>query len=128
MPLIVRAGKKSEVTSPERRAALENLRDRLGASGPEVVLEITDYVPGYRGLGFAEAVGIYIGLRASEAVIDRLANDIFDRARDWARARFKRKAQDSPTGFARPESFTIYGPDGETLKTWKVDREGEHES
>lgn len=124
--LIVRAGKPYQVTQPERRAALEDLRDQLQAQDLAVELEIAEYVPGRMGgVASGEAVAIYVGGAASVALIGALVDDVYAAAKRWAKSRFEAKAADKPN--PRSESFTIYGPDNEVLKTWKIDKDGEHE-
>ncbi len=45
--------------------------------------------------------------------------------------RGKRKAADDAgknPDYVKGERFTIYGPDGTILNTWKIDKNGEHET
>ena len=128
MPQVtLKAGRASEITQPERRAALEELRGRLQSAGATVELQIAEYIPGRRGIAFIESVAIYIGGAASGALVSNLVTDFYTQAKTWAKARFHKKLNESPNGNPRPEAFTIYGPDGEVLKTWKIDKDGEHE-
>jgi hypothetical protein len=126
--IIVRAGRASEVTSPERREALMELRGRLATGGADVDLEVTEYIPGQRGVTWSETVGLFIAGAVGGGLLANVTKDIYDQAKAWALDRFTKKQAENPNGNPRPESFTIYGPDGEVLKTWKVDREGEHET
>lgn len=131
MPEItVAAGKKYLVTSDARRADLEELAARLGSGGVDVTLDITEYEPGRRGLSFnqPEAVVIYLAGAGTTALISRLAGDVYDKAKAWALQRFQKKVDAKPDGLHRPEEFTIYGPEGDVLKHWKIDDDGEHES
>jgi hypothetical protein len=45
----IKVGRAYMVTSPEREAALRDLRDVLGQGAVDIGLEITQYVPGRRG-------------------------------------------------------------------------------
>lgn len=125
--LVLEAGRASEVTQPERRAALCDLRARLEAPGVSVDLQITEYAPGRRGYVWSESVAIYIAGAASGPLISSLVTDIYEQAKTWARASFRKKLGRHQGGDVRPESFTIYGPNNEVLKTWKIDRNGEQE-
>jgi hypothetical protein len=127
--LVVSAGKPYLVMQPERRADLERLCSRLGSRGVSVDLQVANYIPGRRGVSFnqPEAIVFYILGVASSTVISSLVGDIYKAARDWAIARFKSKVEKNPNGLHRPETFTIYGPDNEVLKTWTIDDDGEHE-
>lgn len=126
--IIVRAGRASEVTSPERSEALMELRARLATGGADVDLEVIEYVPGQRGITWGETVGLFIAGSVGGGLLANVTKDIYDQAKAWALASYAKKRSESPNGNPRPESFTIYEPDGEVLKTWKVDREGEHET
>ncbi len=127
--IVIAAGKPYLVTTDERRAAVSELARRLGSLGLDVDVEIVEYEPGRRGLGpnMPELVGIFIGTQVAASVIDRLTNAIIDRTKEWAGERFNRKRKTRPSQTAKPESFTLYGPDGEVLKTWTIDNSGEHE-
>jgi hypothetical protein len=116
--LTVRAGRAYMVMSTERESALRELRDSLSKCGVDVDLDITHYTPGRRGLpppAFPEEVAIY------------------NKAKHWAKNQYegKRKAAQGANkdpGYVKGERFTIYGPDGNILKSWTVDKNGEHES
>lgn len=124
------------VTSPEREAALNELRDLLSQGGVDVDLEITHYMPGRVGLPppwTPEGVAIYIGSGVSAGLIGAITTDVYNRAKRWALDRFERKRkaareakQDEDR--VKGETFTIYGPDNKILKTWTVDKDGENES
>jgi hypothetical protein len=134
--LIVRAGRAYMVTSPEREAALCELRDSLRKGGVDVDLEITQYEPGRRGLPppwFPEEVAIYIGAAVGSGLIGAIVTDVYSTAKQWAKSRYggKRKAAEGASkdpDQVKGERFTIYGPDGKVLKTWTVDKDGEHET
>jgi hypothetical protein len=123
----VKSGRASEITQPERRAALEQLQARLASCGVTIDLEVAEYIPGRRGLTWVECVWIYVAGPASAALIANLVNDLYKQAKSWAIDRFRKKLEANPDGSPRPEWFTIYGPDGEPMKTFKIDKEGEHE-
>ena len=126
----LRAGRPYLVMHRERREDLEELAARLRSAGINVDIEITEYVPGRRGVAFnlAEAVAFYIAGAVTTALLSNVMSDIYEAAKKWATARFSRKVALRPNGLHRPETFTIYGPDGETPRTWTIDEEGEHES
>jgi hypothetical protein len=119
--LSIKSGRRSEVMQDDRRADLQDLQRKLEERGTSVDLEITEYVPGVRGLTWWEVVGIFIGLEVAKTAIDTLVGDTLETARDWAIARFKR------TNGHRGIWVTIYGPDNRPLKTVKVDKDGAHE-
>jgi hypothetical protein len=111
---------------PDRREDLNQLRLALGSADLSVDLEITEYMPGRRGIGLVENISIFVTGAVSSAVLSKIAEDIYSQAKKWARVRFARKRSESEHGTARPQSFTIYGPDDKVLKTWKIDKDGEH--
>ncbi len=125
--LVIKAGRPSEVTSPERRAVLRALRSSLAAGGADVDLEITDYISGRRGLSWSETVEIFIGASVGGTVLTAVTNDIYHQVKLWALERYRQKRRRGTGANPRPEQFTIYGPDGEVLKRWKVDTDGEHD-
>ena len=127
MKITIRAGRPTEIMRPDRRADIEELAKEFAKVG-DVDIQITDYVPGRRGLSWPEAVGIYLAGQISASVVPTVLEDIYAGAKKWARKRFERKAKDSLDGNPRPETFTIYGPDGEVLRTWTIHRDGESES
>jgi len=53
-------------------------------------------------------------------VFVRLTNALVDRLKNWVGERYNKKKSSSKT-FMRGEEFTIYGPDGDVLKTWRID-------
>jgi hypothetical protein len=134
--LTIRAGRAYMVTSAEREAALGDLRDVLGQGGVDVDLEITHYVPGRRGLPppwAPETVAIYIGGVAGAALITQITLDVYNGAKRWALKRYEAKRKAARDGGkdedrVKGEQFTIYGPDNEVLKSWTVDKNGEHEA
>lgn len=125
--LLIKAGRPSEVTSAERRHDLEALRAQLAVGGADVDLEIAEYVPGQRGLTWGETVSLFVVASVGGAILVNITNDVYSQTKSWALARFRRKHAANPSGKSRPESFIIYGPDGQVLKRWRVDEEGEHE-
>ncbi len=130
MPQItMAAGRAYLVMQPERRSDLDDLARQLRSAGIDVDLQITEYEPGRRGIAFnqPEAVAFYILGAVSSALLSSLTNDLYNWAKKWAAARFKKKVEENPDGLHRPETFTIYGPDNEVLKTWKIDDQGEQE-
>jgi hypothetical protein len=132
--LTIKAGRAYMVTSPEREAAIRNLRDILGQGGVDVDLEITRYVPGRRGLPppwTPEDIAIYIGSGVGSGLIGAITTDVYNRAKRWALRRYETKrkaARSDKEDSVKGERFKIYGPDGQVLKTWTVDKDGEHET
>lgn len=127
--IVIAAGKPYLVMSNERRAAVNELAQRIRSLGISVEVEIIEYEPGRTGISpnMPELVGIFIGTQVAASVIDRLTNALIDRAKEWAGERFQMKQKASPGRKPKPEFFTLYGPDGEVLKTWSVDSSGERE-
>lgn len=125
--VLVRAGRKSEVVSPERRQRLGELADLLRSDGHDVEVEITEYVPGRRGVAFPEFVYVYIAGPAAGAVAVKVVSDVYDAARAWARKQWAAKQPPEPTDTTngRPEVVLLYGPDGEVIKRWRIGKEGE---
>lgn len=126
--IVLKAGRASEVTQPERRAALQKLREQLESIVGSVSLQIAEYVPGRRGVAWPESVAIYVAGAVSGSLLSNLVTDIYQQARNWAKAHFTEKLSQSADENVRPEWFTIYGPDNQVLKTWKIDKDGEHEN
>lgn len=126
--LVIATGKPYLVTNPERRASVNELGRQIASLGIEVEVEVVEYEPGRRGISpnMPETIGIFIGSGISGAVLDRLTNALIDRLKNWAGERYHKKKSSSTT-FMKGEEFIIYGPDGEVLKTWRVDDSGEHE-
>ena len=75
----------------------------------------------------AEAVWIYLAGQASAALVPQVMTDVYEATKDWARKRYAAKRERAASGKPRPETFVIYGPDGEVLKRWTIDHEGERE-
>lgn len=95
---------------PERRAATERLAERLRAGGLFVDLTIIERDPSKYGLTQVEWTFITIAAA-------KLFDEVFDAAKRMLLAR--RAAKKDETGSAgRHLGVTIYGPDGEPLKTW----------
>jgi hypothetical protein len=99
------------VTSAEREAALNDLRDLLSQGGVDVDLQITHYEPGRRGLPppwTPENVAIFIGSNVASGFIGAVTADIYARARQrpagwWALRvdpRCLRAAVDRGDGFS----------------------------
>jgi hypothetical protein len=93
-----------------RRAATERLAERLRGGGLSVDLTIVERDPSKYGLTQVEWTFITIATA-------KLFNETFDAAKRMLLAR--RAAKKADTGNAgRHLGVTIYGPDGEPLKTW----------
>jgi hypothetical protein len=125
--IVLADGGAAVVLEPERQADLEDLASTLRSTGAEVELRITEYVPGRRGVTWAEQVLIYLSGIATGTLVPRVVEDLYELAKGWARKRFQKKMEESPIGYHRPEHFRIYGPDGKVLKSWTIDKNGERE-
>ena len=123
--VVVRSGRASEIVHPDRRKDLEDLAAQLRDAGHAVRLEIVDYVPGRRGITLFESVTLYLAGAVGTPLLGRLTEDLYDTVKRWALGRWRRKTEGGE--FHRPLSFTILGPDGEVLKSWKVDKDGERD-
>lgn len=123
----VRAGRKSEIVSPERRQRLAELADVLRFDGYDVEVEIIEYEPGRRGVAFPEFVYVYIAGPAAGALAVKVINDVYDKAKAWARRQWAAKQPPEPveTHRGRPEVVLLYGPDGEIMRRWRIDEGGE---
>lgn len=132
--LRIEAGRAYMVMSLEREASLRDLRDLLAKGGKDVDLEITHYVPGRMGVpppGSPEDVAIFIVSNVSSHLIGVITSDVYKRAKSWARRRYEAKLRIARENggdpkYVKGERFTIYGPDNEVLKSWTVDKDGEH--
>jgi hypothetical protein len=120
--------------SGERRQSLRELKAALGHDGRQVELEIVEYEPGRRGLPppwSQETVAIYIGIALSQDLLAAMVADAWETAKEWASRRYHRKRKSAEDAGSDPdkvpgETFTIYGPDNKPLKTWTIDKDGEH--
>ena len=66
--------------------------------GNDVDLQITDRVPGRIGVSFnlAEDVAIFIGGGVANVVLSRFTDDLYERVKLWAIARFHKKEEANP--------------------------------
>ena len=95
---------------PERRAATEQLAEQLQTEGLSVDLTIVERDPTKYGLTQIEWTFITIAAT-------KLFDEVYDAAKRMLLAR--RQAKKDATGNeGRHLGVTIYGPDGEPLKTW----------
>jgi len=114
-------GKAYEVLQPGRREAAEEFAAGLRAAGLDVQLNVTEYVPGRRGLGPIEMTAIFIGTTVATTLITSVTQDCYQRAKDMLRRR-RKHAIESGVGRKRL-GFTIYGPRGEVLREWTTDED-----
>jgi hypothetical protein len=112
----IAAGHAYEVMQDERRWATEGFAKELRQLGLSVDLEITEYVPGRRGLGPVEWTAIFIGTTVATSLISSITEDLYQRAKDLLRSR--RKANKAASRGRHNLGFTIYGPKGEELRKW----------
>ena len=77
---------------------------------------------------------IYIGTPVGSGFIGAITTDVSNRAKRWALRRYEAKRNATRGGggkgedHAKGERSTIDGPDGQVLKSWTVDKDGEHET
>jgi hypothetical protein len=95
--------------SDEEMLRLENV---LRGAGVESVERAERPRRGY-AVTWWQVVGIYVGARAGDALISAVVTAVVD----WTKERFESRA--------RPQSVTIYGPDGDVIKAIEVLNEGE---
>lgn len=134
--LTVKAGRAYMVTSPEREAAVRHLGYHLSQGGVDVDVEITHYLPGRRGLPppwTPEDIAIFIGSNVVSGLIGAMTADAYNKAKQWGLRRYEEKrraARDAGEHEDRVkgERFVIFGPNGRELKSWTVDKDGEHET
>ncbi len=111
----IHIGRAYEVMHEERRLATAQFAEELRASGLAAEVEVTEYVPGRRGLTPVEWTFIGIGTaKAVDLVVDG-AKALLRRRREA-----KRATEGSP---GRDLGFIIYGPDGEKLREWTTREE-----
>jgi hypothetical protein len=109
--VVIRAGKAYEVMSAQRRTATLEFAEDLRRWGLTVEADITEYVPGQRGLGLVEWTAIVIGTSAGKRLVDNLVDDLYAAGKEFLRKRLRKG------GARRKLGFKIYGPDGEVLKS-----------
>ena len=109
----------TEILNEDRRIALEDLIDSLRQDGLDG--EIAYRPPTGRGVLWWEVVAIYVGGKFVDAVTGQIIKAALDQAvgrvTTWAKARLRRGDT------SRPQSITLYGPNGEVLKEIKVDKD-----
>jgi hypothetical protein len=119
--VVIRAGKAYEVMSDQRRVATLEFAEDLRRWGLTVETDITEYVPGRRGLGPIEWTAVVIGGSAGKRLVDNLVDDLYAAGKEFLRKRLR-------SGNSRPKlGFTIYGPDGEVLKSWTTEEDDPEE-
>lgn len=119
--IVIRVGSATEIVNEDRLADVKDLASEVAATGNLVQLEVVEYVPGQRGLTYVELVFIYIGIKAGDALISSLTNELFETAKAWAHRRAERKSKEPAD---RPIGFVIYGPDGKVLRQWDTRDDG----
>ncbi len=102
----------------QRRRSIEELAEEIRKTGHSVTIEEQEEAHVWRWelLSPIEQLGILI----LSGVPSAIGSDIYTMAKRWARKQFKK----SPP---RPQRFTIYGPDGKVLGSFKIDQNGEDE-
>jgi hypothetical protein len=117
--VVIRAGHAYEVMHQDRRIATEEFANDLRRWGLSVEAEITEYIPGRRGLTPVEWTAIVIGTSVGKRLLDNLVDDLYQAAKDFLRKRLRKGSTRSRLG------FKIYGPNGEVLKSWTTDEDQE---
>jgi hypothetical protein len=108
---------------PQRRAELAHLVTILARGGYAAELDQSPY-SGY-GVTWHEVV--HVLLQPEIVPLETLVpKDVYDRMKAWGRkcSEQRRETQSKP----RPQSFMIFGPDGEVLQAWTIDADGEQAS
>jgi hypothetical protein len=107
----------TEILNDNRREALEELIEACREDGLDG--EISYRPPTGRGISIWEVTAIYLGGKLLDAATGQLmksaVENIIKRSTVWARERLRRG--DSP----RPQTITIYGPNGEVIKEVSVE-------
>ncbi len=107
----MRIGGATRLT-PDRLEDIEDLINRLRQS--YVSSELAYAPPGGAGVTWWEVLGIYVGSHVTDALIGDLVSKLVDGTVDWIRAKARRSRDNDKA--MRPQSITIYGPDGKPLK------------
>lgn len=119
--LRIEIGNRYEPMSDERRAAAQELVDKLGRDGFDVELEILGYRPRRRALSPVEWTSIFIGTNVATTLIAHVTTDVYNRTK---RMLIQRRRSKSPELFpGRPLGFVIYGPRGQELRRWTTEEE-----
>jgi hypothetical protein len=109
--------------------AWEDLAARLRDLQHNVRREDRYMKPGRVGVVFGEVVWIYLGVKAIDVVTDHaieaMLRRLLDTVKAWGRERFGRR-ENAPR--PRPMSVKIADEDGNILRSWKIDQDGEQET
>ncbi|HEX4466966.1 MAG TPA: hypothetical protein VH025_07250 [Solirubrobacteraceae bacterium] len=127
--VLIKAGHTYEVMHDERRWATAGLARELRGLGLNVDLEITEYVPGRRGLGLVEWTEMYIGMKVADSLISAITGDVYEKTKTMLRDRMAAKKRRRKGKSGRKMGFKIYGPNGDEIQSWttKEDDEGSGE-
>lgn len=110
----------TEILHDGRREALEELINLFREDGLDG--EIAYRPPTGRGVTWWEVALIYIGMKAADAATGQVTKAVIDavtgRAKQWAKGRLERGDT------SRPQSITIFGPDGRPLKKVQIQKDG----
>jgi hypothetical protein len=121
--LIERGG--LEFLTDQRRDDLQELLADVTGLGYVVDLDFgPEPEPGKYGVTWLEVVAIYVGAKVLDGMtadaIDIAVKKLANTAVDWAKARFRKHPDNT-----RPQYISLYGPDGELLKSVQVDPKGD---
>jgi len=102
----------------------EGFRDLSAALAEVGITSEVDYQPPQgRGVTWYEVTLIYLGMKAADAVSGHVLDATIERISaavvGWAKSRFRKDPDNR-----RPKSITVYGPDGNEIKTITVQSDG----
>jgi len=117
----IQAGRASEVFTDARRQAINELATELESIGLTVNLDLTDYIPGRRGISLVEQIGIFIGTSAGSGLIGAIVTDIYSMTKRWARKRIQSKS------FNRSSLLVIVRDTDGTTRTFRISKDGTEE-
>jgi hypothetical protein len=112
----VSIGRRYEIVHEDRLIATREYVEYLRGLGYEVELEVIEYVQGVRGLGLVEVTVIYIGLKAADAAIGSVVNDVYESAKRLVKARYRELKRENRGG--RHHGFSIRSEDDKELASW----------
>lgn len=102
------------------RATLDDLAAELRGVSPEYAVDV--FVGEERGYGVTLSEVLRIYMEAGDVAGNTAALLApFFAAAEWARRRWHRDLKDAPDQNPRPRAVTLYGPDGEALRSVKID-------
>jgi hypothetical protein len=125
--ITLRAGTPVESVGPKRLAEVEELASLLTTDDRSVTIEVVDRIPSLQGFIWAETLAIFIGTAAGGGLTNAVVKDVYDTAKAWARDKFKKKTEATPSGQVRTQKITFYRPDGTPIASYEIGYKGERE-